>query len=434
MQSHLIRGDLLLNQERFEMAVEEYRQALAGDPTNAFVHLRLATALLRAGRWNEALRSADVALAREPNEAGVYVTRTLIYLDRSMLKEAEEAIRQAIELDPGDADHYGLLARALYERSQYQDALEATEEGLELDAGSDLCLTYRARALSALGRHDESRGISEELLREDPLDSWNHCLRGEELLLQGKPHEARTHFLESLRLAPGNQAAREGFAIALKARSPVFGAILSCCLWVERFKARYVWGALIALFVVIRIGNGMVASHPEWALVWELFRSILFGGFVFFFIANPMFDLVLRFDPEGKHALSDDERRATNWYLVCFGLAALCGLWTAWSGKVAMPRQMGVAFLFLSGLVHTTFQASRGYVRKRLAWLTVGLGVLLTTLPVVGPVLLVVSLKSSFPAGAKFALYYLIWLPGLVMLTSAFSTSLRDWLEKRRPD
>lgn len=434
MQSHLIRGDLLLNQERFDMAIEEYRQALSGDPTNGFVHLRLSTALLRAGRWNEALRSADVALAQEPNEPGVFVTRTLIYLDRSMLKEAEASIQKAIALEPDDPDHHGLLARVLYERSRFPEALTASEQGLALDAGSELCLTYRARTLSALGRHEESRGISEELLREDPLDSWNHCLRGEELLMHGAPHQARVHFLESLRLAPGNQAAREGFAMALKARSPIFGAILSCCLWIQRFKARYVWATLIALLVIVRAGGSFVANHPEWALAWEIFRTVLFGFFILLFIANPMFDLILRFDPEGRHALSDDEKRATNWYLVCFGLAALCGLWTAWSGNGSLPRQMGVVFLILSGLVYETFQASPGYVRKRLGWLTFACGALIATLPIVGPLLLVLSLTARFRLGAMFALQYIIWLPVIVVLVSGFSDSIRKWLERRRPD
>jgi tetratricopeptide (TPR) repeat protein len=434
MQSHLIRGDLLLNQERFELAIEEYRQALTGDPTNGFVHLRLATALLRSGRWNEALRSADVALEHEPNEPAVFFTRALIYLERSMLKEAEAAIRQAIELEPDDPDNHGLLARVLYERSRFQDALDATEQGLALDASNDFCLTYRARALSSLGRHEESHGISEELLREDPLDSWNHCLRGEELLAMGKPHEARVHFLESLRLSPGNPAAREGFAIALKARSPIFGAILNLCLWIQRFKARYIWGALIGLFVLMRIGGGIVEKHPEWGVAWEIFRAVFFGGFILLALANPMFDLILRFDPEGRHALSDDEKRATNWYLVCFGLAGLCGLWAAWSGNGLMPRQIGIAFFILCGAVYETFQATPGYVRKRMGWLTLILGVLLATLPVAGPLLLVLCLAWKFKLGALIALQYILWLPVAVMLVSMFADGIRGWLEQRRPD
>jgi tetratricopeptide (TPR) repeat protein len=351
-----------------------------------------------------------------------------------MLKEAEAAIRQAVELEPDDPDNHGLLARVFYERSRFQEALDATGQGLVQDAGNDLCLTYRARALSSLGRHEESHGVSEDLLREDPLDSWNHCLRGEELLHQGKPHEARVHFLESLRLSPGNQAAREGFAIALKARSPIFGAILNYCLWIQRFKARYLWGALILMFVVMRIGGGIVAKHPEWALAWEIFRTVFFGSFIFLLLANPMFDLILRFDPEGRHALSDDERKATNWYLVCFALAALCGLWTAWSGNGFMPRQMGLAFLVLSGAVYETFQATPGYVRKRMAWLTIVLGALIASLPVVGPLLFVLCLAWKSKLGLALALHYLMWLPVVVVLISVFSDSLRKWLERQRPD
>lgn len=432
MHAHLIRADLLLGQGRFEMAIEEYRQALSSDPTNARVHIRLATALLRAGRWNEALRSADVALQSEPNDPEVFWTRALIFLDRGMLKEAESAIRRAIELEPDDAQNHGLLARILYERNLHAEANAATAEGLALDAGDDLCLTYRARSLAALGRHEESAPISEELLREDPLDSWNHCLRGEELLLQGKPDEARIHFLESLRLSPGNEAARAGFATALKARSPLFGSMLALFVWTERFKARYIWGALIVLFVGMRMGDRLVAQHPALGVGWEIFKAAFFGAFILMFLANPMFDLILRFDKEGRFVLSDDEKRATNWYLLCFALAGLCGLWAATSGNGRLPRQLGIGCLLFCAPLYQIFQATPGYVRKRLSWLTAGMAAALLSLPVVVPVALVLLLRWGSKPGVWFMVQFLIWGPVLIMLFCAFSDNIRNWLEKRQ--
>lgn len=434
MHAHLIRADLLLSQGRVEMAIEEYRQALSADPTNARVHNRLATALLRAGRWNEALRSADVALQSEPNDPEVFWTRALIFLDREMLKEAESAIRRAIELEPDDAQNHGLLARILYERNLYREAITATDEGLALDAGDDLCLTYRARSLAALGRHDESAPISEELLREDPLDSWNHCLRGEELLLQGKPNEARVHFLESLRLSPGNEGARAGFATALKARSPLFGAMLALFLWTDRFKARYIWGALIVMFVGMRMGNQFVAQNPSLGVGWEIFKAIFFGAFILMFLANPMFDLILRFDKEGRYVLSDDEKRATNWYLLCFALAGLCGLWAATSGNGRLPRQMGIGCLMFCAPLYQIFRATPGYVRRRMAWLTATLAAALLSLPVVVPIALVILLRWGNKSGIWLMVNYLIWAPVVIVLFCAFSDTIRNWFERRRPD
>lgn len=434
MQRHLIRADLLYSQRRYAMAIDAYREALADDPLNATVHVRLALALLREDKWNEALRSADVALGQEPDDPEIQFVRALIFLERSMLKEAEAALRSAQENAPDDAEVRGLLARVYYEKKSFEEALAATEAGLALDADNDLCLTYRARALAALGRHAESEPIAEVLLQEDPLDAWNHCLRGEQLLVQGKPHEARGHFLESLRLDPGNTAAREGFALALKARSPLFGAFLSFCLWTDRFKARSLWGALIVMFLGVRFGNAWVGHHPGWGAPWEILKAVVFGGFILMLLANPLFDLILRFDSEGRHALSDDERRATHWYLALIGLAGLCGLWAAWSGKGILPRQLGIAFLVLCAAVYQIFQARSAWVRRRMAWPTVGLAAVLISLPLTGPLLIVFAVTSGSAPAAKAAVYLVLALPVVAVVFGAFADGIRKWLEQRCPD
>lgn len=429
-----MRADVLLQQGRHEMAIEEYRQALSFDPTNAYVHCRLAFALLQAGRWNEALRSSDVALTSEPNEPRVHWTRALIWLERSSPKEAEASIRRAIELDPTEPDFHGLLARCLLERSLREEAIAAADVGLALDADNELCLTFRARALAALGRHAESEGISETLLRDDPLDAWNHCLRADELLIQGRPNEAKTHYLEALRLDPGNAVARAGFATSLKARSPIFGLMLAFFIWTDRFKAIAVWGAILVLAVGVQVGGRLVADHAEWGVAYEIFRTVFFGAFILIFLAHPMFDLILRFDREGRFALSDDEKRATNWYLVCFGLAALCGVWAVWSGKSFLPKQIGIATLFLCAPIQQTFSATVGHVRNRMAALTITVATVLLTLPIMVPIAawLVFELRSKL--GMRLVLNYYLWTPTAILLFCAFSDSIRNWLEKRRPD
>jgi hypothetical protein len=93
-------------------------------------------------------------------------------------------------------------------------------------------------------------------------------------------------------------------------------------------------------------------------------------------IANPIFDLMLRFDSEGRHALSADELRATNWYLPCLGFGGLCLIWMCLSKGGALPRELGMASFLLCFAVSQVFEATY----------------------------------------------------------TAFSDDLRNWLEKRRPD
>lgn len=433
MNPHLIRAKILMGQERWEMALEELREALAVDPLNSHTHCRIALVLLRLDRWSEARRAVDTALEHGPEDSQVHWTSALVYLDREHWTEADRAIRTATELDPEDADYHGLRARILFEQKKHAEALAEADAGLALDATNDLSLTYRARVLSALGRHEEAGEVTEALLREDPLDAWNHCLRGEDLLLKGRTDEAREHFLESLRLQPGNDTARAGFALALKAQSPIYGAVLALLVRTSRMKAPLLWGGLIAVMLILQFGSRLVTGSPTGIVGFAIAKEVVYSGFVLLFIANPMFDLILRFHPEGRHVLSRDEKRATTWYIICFVIAGLYALWTVTSPTFS-PKFYGYATLFLCAPIRLIFETKSRYVRRRLAGLTIVLAFLMFLAPLAGAIGMVLAIRAGQTGFARVMLGYVLFIAPAVMLYSSFAGSIRQWLEKRRSD
>src|SRR5687767_9434279 len=332
MNPHFLRGDVLQQQQRYKEAAAEYQLALAEEPDNGFYHARLADALLQCDRWQQALESATTALAKDPSSDYGHWVMALVRLERNQFKEAEEAIQTAIELDPDDAANHGLLARIHFERKDYDAALKATETGLSVDPQNDLCLTFRSRALMKLGRKAEAHEDAETLLSEDTDDAWNHCLRADHLLAERNYDGARQHYLEALRLDPRNRGARYGLALSLKARSPIYSVVLRMLLWLDQFRAWAIWLVLILLFVGLRMGDAWARANPQWLVPIEGAKALFCAAIVFLCIANPIFDLMLRFNPGTRHVLTEDELRATNWYLVCIGFAALCGVW-AFLGK-----------------------------------------------------------------------------------------------------
>jgi tetratricopeptide (TPR) repeat protein len=433
MNTHFLRGRLLIDQCRFDLAIEELRKATALDQDDASNHALLGLALLRTGRAQEAVKSAELALEKDPNDDYAHWMMALIRLERNELKAAEISIRQAIELDSHSAPNRGLLARILCEGNRFAEALKVADEGLSIDPTNDLCLTFRARALMGLGRKAEAGQVAHKLLEEDPEDGWNHCLRGDQLLVQGDSAGARVHFLEALRLDPRNEYARYGLATSLKARSLIYGVLLKALLSLGKFRTWALWGAMIVLFLGLRFGDRFVNQHPEWMVPYEGAKALLWGALIIIMIANPIFDLMLRFDSEGRHALSADELRATNWYLPCLGFGALCLVWMCLSKGGVMPRGLGMASFFLCFAVSQVFEATPGYVRTRMAILTslAGACLVVTTLLLVSGVFLL-FIKLGLLGGRL--LIALIWVPAIVMLYTAFSDDLRNWLEKRRPD
>jgi tetratricopeptide (TPR) repeat protein len=434
MNAHFLRGQLLLRQERYDQAIAEFQQALAKEPDDAFYMAFLANALLRKGSWQEALRTAQDALAKDSTSGYCHWTLSLVWLERNHHAEAEASIRQAIELQPEDADNHGLLARILHERDKNADALAAAATGLALDPKNDLCLTFRSRALMALGRLDEARWDADSLLADAPDDAWNHCLRGDQLVLEGRSAEARQHYLEALRVDPGNSGARHGLVTTLKARSPIYSLLLKLLLAMERFRGWSVWLIVILLVAGLRVGDAWTKGHPEWIVAYEIGKILFWSAAILATIANPLFDLLLRFDRDGKHALSEDEKRATNWYLVCFLFAGLCGTWSFFGKSALLPRTLGVTALFFTQAVGEVFASTPGYVRRRMAGFTIAAAAVLVLSPFlfVGVVVwILVTKRTEF---LKPAIQLVIWIPIAVLLFSVFAENLRQWLEKRRPD
>lgn len=433
MNPHFHRGQILFQQERYDQAIEEFQKALMEEPDDAYYRAQLANALLRKGNWQEALTTTQEALSKNPTSGYGHWTLALVWLDRDYLAEAESAIRTAIELDPDDADNYGLLARVLYERKKHADALAAAEAGLAIDARNDLSLTYRSRALTSLGRHEEARHDADVLLADAPNDAWNHCLRGDQLIVEGKSAEARKHFREALRIDPRNPGARYGLVTTLKARSPLYSVLLKLLLGLDRFSSWSIWIVVILMVVGMRMGDAWTRQHPEWIVPYEVVKMLIWATAILATIANPLFNLLLRFDRDGKHALSADEIKATNWYLVCFVFAALCGAWASFGKAAMLPRTLGVTTLFFTRAIGEVFESTPGYVRRRMAGFTIGAAALLVFSPILfvgGFIWIMVTKRIEF---LKPLLQFIIWVPASVMLFAAFSDNIRQWLEKRRP-
>lgn len=434
MNPHLMRARILAEQDRHEQAIEEFEKAIAKDPEDPNSYCGLALSLLQCDRGQQAWLTARMAVGMAPDAEHPHWVMALVQLERGLPKEAEESIRTAIELAPGDATNHGLLARILLDQGRKEEALKAAEEGLALDADEDLCLTYRARALMALGRREEAHQVAEHLLSESPDDAWNHQLRGDQLLMEGKLAEAKPHYLEALRIDPRMESARFGLATCLKGRGVVYGTLLRLLLSLGRMKGWALWGGVILMVVTLRIGNSWVSAHPSWVVPYEVAKSLLWVVIVMVAIANPLFDVLLRFDREGRAALSDDEYRATNWYLACFAVAALCAVWALALNVSSAPRQIGVAVLFLTRAIDEVYSATPGYARRWMAWITSVAGGILLLTPVVGMLGVYLMVKKIVVTLGVTLTLASAWMPLPTYVLATFADDVREWFERRRPD
>jgi hypothetical protein len=171
------------------------------------------------------------------------------------------------------------------------------------------------------------------------------------------------HFREALRLNPGNEWAQHGIVEALKARNIIYAVMLKYFLFMGKLSKRGQWGIILGAYFGMKalaaLGKTMPGLEP-WILPIEL---VYLAFVVMTWIAEPLFNLLLRLNRFGRLALSPEKIVASNWLGLCLLIALLSlGGWLAFGLKSAW---LAGAVLFGVLLMPTagTFKCANGWPR-----------------------------------------------------------------------
>lgn len=408
MSAHIEKARLLMAQSRFELATKELRQQLAEEPDDPFAHALLAICLGEQKPPSaESLRSARTAVSLAPDFPFAHYVLAGVLHDCDKLSEAEQAIREAIRLEPQDADYFSLLASINLSRRRWAEALQAAEQGLAVDAEHVASINLRAMALGKMNRRYEAGAEIGTALGVDPDNPLTHANQGWHHIELGEYQQATNHFREALRLEPQLDWAREGIVEVLKARNPVYRLMLRYFLWTAKLQGRGLWIMIIGAWLFSRLIRGLINSQPVLApLLWPIYIAYLI--FVLLtWIAKPLFNLTLRFDPLGRIALTREQIKASNWVGALLVVALLGAVvWLVTEAPAALALGIGSGMMTVPVSASLSSDATRG--RSRLLAYTVFLaavGVLTLLLIVAGSELAVLT-------GALFFLGFFLF--GLV--------------------
>ena len=329
-RGHLDIGMTYIERGRPDLAIDELRRALADDPDNAECLAWLAAALTATDQNEESEAFAREAIGRAPDWAFPHEVLAHALIGRGKPKAAEAAAREALRLDAEDAGNYAVLASALGGQRRWREALDAAEQGLEMDPNDDDCANVRATALIQLGQAEDADFALQEALRHDPEDAVTHHNVGWAALHANDHEKAIRHYREALRLDPSSEAARAGLVEALKARSPIYRIFLRFFLFLTRIPAQVVFALLIGSIFLRSALRSLSEAYPALApfLMPVFYATIAF--ILLTWIAEPLFNLLLRFDREGRHALLPIQIRQANWLLAMLLLTlGTLGVWLA---------------------------------------------------------------------------------------------------------
>lgn len=402
MSHHLSRAELLLAQSRPADAEREARLALGQAPGDSLALTVLARALTDQDRPKEALDPARAAVAATPDSPYAHHVHAHVLHRLDRPRDALAASETALRLEPHDSDLLAQRATIRLSLRDWSAALADSEAALRINAANTFAQNLRATALRQLGRAAEADAVGARTLEQSPEDAYSHSTQGWTLLQRGEIARAQGHFREALRLEPDFEPARAGMLEALKARNPVYRAMLAYFMWMGRQSTRIQWAFMLVTFFGPRFARRIAATSPSIApVIWVLLT--LFYAFIYLsWTAGVMFNLLLRLDRFGRLVLSRAERIATNWFGGSLLVVAAAAAW--WFAARSDEALLGlIASAMLSVCVAAT--ATRENPRSKLilglftgALAVIALLGLFTPLKIFAPIFMLGFLAFQFVA------------------------------------
>jgi tetratricopeptide (TPR) repeat protein len=136
------------------------------------------TAYLNKGEFDLAIQDYDQAIALIPAYANAFNSRGVAYQAKGENERALEDYDQAIRLEPDNANALNGRCWLQAVRGELQAALADCDESLRLRPNSSNTLDSRAFVYIRLGRWDEALADSDAALRANPGNAWALFERG----------------------------------------------------------------------------------------------------------------------------------------------------------------------------------------------------------------------------------------------------------------
>jgi serine/threonine-protein kinase len=191
---HVGLGDVHQGTGFPELAVVEYRRAIALAPTNDAAFRGIAAAYHALGRDQDAESAYREAIARHPEYWGGYSHLGVFYLQQARYAEARAELRKVTELAPLNARGWSNLGAALSYLDRTDEAIVAFREAARLKP-SALVEMNLGSLLYYLDRHTEAAAQFRRALAIDPNDYRIHGRLAASLHhLPGSADSSRAHY------------------------------------------------------------------------------------------------------------------------------------------------------------------------------------------------------------------------------------------------
>jgi tetratricopeptide (TPR) repeat protein len=171
-----LRGKLLLNEKRFDEAVDALSKAIALGDDAPDVQDDLGSALFQAGRNEEAFEVFFKSGKVDAENAQMNCAMGHLMLKKGELEEARRFVETAIEIDPALAEPHNGLGVISEKEDDIQGAEAEYSRALEIEPENTLAYICLGNCHKEQARWDAARACYERALEIDPemLVAWNN--------------------------------------------------------------------------------------------------------------------------------------------------------------------------------------------------------------------------------------------------------------------
>jgi tetratricopeptide (TPR) repeat protein len=164
----LAEGEILLDANRIDQALDLYNKALTQDPDDGDLLYSRSLVHERAGQLDQAEADLRRILDKSPNDArALNALGYMLIVHSERLEEAQKLIGRAIELTPDEPAVIDSLGWLRYRQGRTQEALPLLQKAYELFPDPEVA-AHLGEVLWASGDRDRARAVWARASRDDP--------------------------------------------------------------------------------------------------------------------------------------------------------------------------------------------------------------------------------------------------------------------------
>lgn len=216
-EAHLSLIHLYAQKPDYPKAIFECHEVLKKKPKHKDVHLILGNLLRAEGKYDQAFEHLDKALSFGADSALANNARGFGLLQQGKFEEAEKAIRAALDKKKVFPDAHLSLAITLFRRDKVEECLKELDTAIEQKEGKyPEARNLKGDILASKNEYDKALDEYRKAIKDDPKFAQAYSGAGNVYIKKEDFAKAQFAFRKAQQLKPADKDIRYGLAVAFE--------------------------------------------------------------------------------------------------------------------------------------------------------------------------------------------------------------------------